>query len=275
MLLGFVSPQILKAIINFVGGSTQGENGSRDPLWRGIFFAVLLFLTAIVQTLLMGQYFKRVFVVGVRVRTALVGAIYKKALRLSNAARKESTVGEIVNLMAVDAQRFLELTSYINALWSAPLQIILALYFLYDMLGPAVFAGLGVMIILMPISGFIANKNKTLQIRQMKNKDERIKLMNEILSGIKVLKLYAWEPSFEEQVQKIRAREISVLKKATYLNAVSLFVWSCAPFMVWTTSFQFYYHMYPYHYILSTSNTMIPSFYDLGRVVVIYLLHFH
>lgn len=92
--------------------------------------------------------------------------------------------------------------------------------------------GLAVMIILIPVNGVIANKVKTLQIRQMKNKDERVKLMNEILSGIKVLKLYAWEPSFEDQVQKIREKEIKVLKDAAYLNAGTSFIWSCAPFMV-------------------------------------------
>lgn len=58
-----------------------------------------------------------------------------QALRISSSARKESTVGEIVNLMSVDAQRFMDLTSYINMLWSAPLQIALALYFLWDLLG--------------------------------------------------------------------------------------------------------------------------------------------
>lgn len=88
------------------------------------------------------------------------------------------------------------------------------------------------MIFLIPINAFIANKVKILQIRQMKSKDERVKLMNEILSGIKVLKLYAWEPSFEDQVLKIREREIKVLKEAAYLNAGTSFIWSCAPFLV-------------------------------------------
>lgn len=68
--------------------------------------------------------------------------LHKKALTLSNTARKESTVGEIVNLMAVDAQRFMDLTAYINMIWSAPLQIGLALYFLWDLLGPSVLAGM-------------------------------------------------------------------------------------------------------------------------------------
>lgn len=208
-----------------------------EEQWKGYLYSVLLFATAIIQTLVLSQYFTRMFLVGMRIRTALISAIYRKALRMSNSARKESTVGEIVNLMSVDAQKFIDLTAYLNMIWSAPLQIILALYFLWDVLGPSVLAGLAVMIILIPVNGYIANRVKVLQIRQMKNKDERVKLMNEILSGIKVLKLYAWEPSFEEQVLKIRAKEIGVLKQAAYLNAGTSFIWSCAPFLVSIFSF--------------------------------------
>lgn len=94
------------------------------------------------------------------------------------------------------------------------------------------------MIILIPVNGFIANKIKDLQIRQMKNKDERVKLMNEVLNGIKVLKLYAWEPSFENQVLRIRDKEIKVLKEAAYLNAGTSFIWSCAPFLVSTSKYK-------------------------------------
>lgn len=205
---------------------------NKEEQWKGFLYAGLLFLTASIQTLVLAQYFQRMFIVGMRIRTALISTIYRKALRMSNTAKKESTVGEIVNLMSVDAQKFIELTAYLNMIWSAPLQIILALYFLWDILGPSVLAGLAVMIIMIPINGYIANKVKVLQIKQMKNKDERVKLMNEVLSGIKVLKLYAWEPSFESQVLKIRGKEMKVLKKAAYLNAGTSFIWSCAPFLV-------------------------------------------
>lgn len=92
--------------------------------------------------------------------------------------------------------------------------------------------GLAVMIVLIPINAVLANKLKNLQVRQMKNKDDRIKLMNEILGGIKVLKLYAWEPSFENQVQAIRNKEMAILKKTAILNAASSLIWSCAPFLV-------------------------------------------
>ncbi|XP_050087820.1 multidrug resistance-associated protein 1 isoform X5 [Anopheles aquasalis] len=231
-LLTFASPQILKLLINFVSGD--------DPMWKGLLYAITMFIVAGTQTLLLGQYFNRMFFVGLRIRTALISAIYRKALIISNSARKTSTVGEIVNLMAVDAQRFMDLTTYINMIWSAPLQIALALFFLWQILGPSVLAGLAVMIILIPVNGVIANMIKTLQIKQMKNKDERVKLMNEVLSGIKVLKLYAWEPSFEQQVLKIRDKEVKVLKSAAYLNAGTSFIWSCAPFLVSLVTFATY-----------------------------------
>lgn len=230
-ILTFISPQILRLLINFIQSKTD-KNLEPEPQWKGILYAILLFIVASTQTLILGQYFHRMFIVGLRIRTALINAIYRKALVISNSARKESTVGEIVNLMAVDAQRFMDLTTYLNMIWSAPIQIIAALYFLWDILGPSVLAGLAVMIVLIPVNGVIANKIKILQIRQMKNKDDRVKLMNEVLSGIKVLKLYAWEPSFEEQVLKIRQKEIDVLKSTAYLNAGTAFLWSCAPFLV-------------------------------------------
>lgn len=71
-----------------------------------------------------------------------------------------------------------------------------------------------------------------LQVTQMKEKDNRIKLMNEVLNGIKVIKLYAWELAFKEKVLDIRENELKVLKRAAYLAAVSTFTWVCAPFLV-------------------------------------------
>ncbi|CAH0714288.1 unnamed protein product, partial [Brenthis ino] len=227
--LMFLSPQLLKLLIGFVE--------SKEPLWKGYVYAVGLLACATAQTMLLSHYFMNMSLVGLRIRTALTSAIYRKSLRISNAARKESTVGEIVNLMSVDAQRFVELTAYLNMIWSAPLQITLALYFLWGILGPSVLAGLAVMIVLIPVNGLIANRVKTLQIRQMKYKDERVKLMNEVLNGIKVLKMYAWEPSFEAQILKIRNEEMKVLKQTAYLNSATSFIWSCAPFLVSLMSF--------------------------------------
>ncbi|XP_014896740.1 multidrug resistance-associated protein 1 [Poecilia latipinna] len=163
-----------------------------------------------------------------------------QALVISNAARRTSTVGEIVNLMSVDAQRFMDLVTYINMVWSAPLQVVLALYFLWQNLGPSVLAGVAVMVLMVPINAVIAMKTKTYQVAQMKSKDSRIKLMNEMLNGIKVLKLYAWELAFKEKVSEIRESELHVLKKTAYLGAMSTFTWVCAPFLVALSTFAVY-----------------------------------
>ena len=146
-------------------------------------------------------------------------------------------------------------------LWSAPLQITIAIYFLWQTLGPSVLAGLLVMILLIPVNGAIAAKQRQWQMKQMKHKDSRVKTMNEILQGIKVssaisrkifcyiifssyskqiIKLYGWEPSFEEQVTKIRNKEIRILKNLCYLSAGTSFIWTCAPFLVSLVTFTTY-----------------------------------
>lgn len=137
-LLLFVPPLILREIIKYVDKS---NSGSSQPLWKGIVFAFLLFLVACIQTIVMGQFFHRMFEIGLRIRTALINAIYRKALALSSMARKSTTVGEIVNLMAVDVQRFVEIMPEINYVWSAPLQMALSIFFLWQILGPSVLAG--------------------------------------------------------------------------------------------------------------------------------------
>lgn len=229
-LLAFASPQLLKLMVSFT------QDKSRYT-WEGYVYAVLLLLVAILQSLFLQQYFQRCFVLGMKVRTAIIAAVYKKALVVSNDTRKESTVGETVNLMSADAQRFNDVTNFIHLLWSCPLQIILAIVFLWLELGPAVLAGLAVMVLMVPINGFLATKARKLQIENMKFKDKRLKIMNEILNGIKILKLYAWEPSFQAQVESIRGQELNVMKKFAYLTSVSTFIFSCAPALVSLATF--------------------------------------
>ncbi|KAJ7416043.1 ATP binding cassette subfamily C member 1 [Willisornis vidua] len=175
-----------RLLLNFV-------NNKAAPNWQGYFYTVLLFVCACLQTLILHQYFHICFVTGMRLKTAIVGVIYRKALVITNSARKTSTVGEIVNLMSVDAQRFMDLATYINMIWSAPLQVILALYLLW-------------------------------QVAQMKSKDNRIKLMNEILNGIKVLKLYAWELAFREKVALSTFAVYVTIDKNNILDAQKAFV---------------------------------------------------
>lgn len=232
--LTYASPILLRLIISFV---EKKYTENKEPIWKGISYVTLLFACAAIQTLLTSQYIKSMTIIGMKIRTALINTIYRKYLVVSNAARKESTVGEIVNLMAVDAERFLFMTQYLNVLWSAPLQIIVCLYFLWGVIGPSVLAGLAVMLLMIPINGWMANFTKKLQVKQMAHKDKRVKMMNEILNGIKVLKLYAWEPSFEEIINETREKELKTLKGRAYVLAGTFFAWTLVPFFVSLASF--------------------------------------
>ncbi|KAG1691087.1 Multidrug resistance-associated protein 1 [Nymphon striatum] len=214
-----------------------GYIGADEPVWRGVLYAIVLFVSAEGLSVLECQYFYLMYSVAAEFRSSLIAAIYKKALIISNNARKESTTGEIVNLMSVDTQHFLDLMPFLYVIWSAPLQIILAIYFLWTIIGPSVLTGVAIMVLAIPLNGVVANITHTLQISNMKLKDERTKLMNEILNGIRVLKLYAWEIPFIREVLKVRSSELSELKKMAYLNASTLLMWTSAPFLVAIGSF--------------------------------------
>ncbi|XP_014741414.1 PREDICTED: canalicular multispecific organic anion transporter 1 isoform X1 [Sturnus vulgaris] len=231
--LVFVSPQLLKLLIAFVSDEDAFA-------WQGYLYAILLFLAAVLQSLCLQQHFSLCFQLGINVRASLIAAIYKKSLTMSGATRKESTVGETVNLMSADAQRFMDAANFIHQLWSSPLQIILSIVFLWAELGPSVLAGIATMVLLLPINAILVAKAKTIQEKNMKHKDERMKIMTEILNGIKILKLFAWEPSFEKRIIDIRAHELKNLVNFGYLQSVSVFVFTCAPFLVSLASFAVY-----------------------------------
>jgi len=155
-----------------------------------------------------------------------------KGLKLSSLGKKEFTTGEIVNLMAVDTQRIMDYVNMVNVFWSGPLQIGVALYLLWAQLGISVLAGIGVMILTLPFNAYISSRLRTRQVLVMKEKDKRIRMMNEILNGMKVLKLYAWENSFKDYVMKFRASEIIGLRAQAWLSGGLMFVFSSAPFLV-------------------------------------------
>ncbi|CAL1297889.1 unnamed protein product [Larinioides sclopetarius] len=231
-VITFVNPLILDELIAFVG--------SNDPYWKGFVYACGMFLAALIESFLSGQYEYRIYVIAMRIRSCIISVVYKKALVLSNSARKNFTVGEVVNLMSVDTQRVMDYVQMVNLLWSAPLQIVIAIYLLWKQLGVATLGGLAVMILMIPLNGVISVFIRNFQVKLMKDKDKRTKLMNEIMNGIKVLKLYAWENSFIKEVMNIRCMEVASLKAQAYLNGAVTFVFSSAPFLVSLASFATY-----------------------------------
>uniref|UniRef100_A0A8C9TPS6 ABC-type glutathione-S-conjugate transporter n=1 Tax=Scleropages formosus TaxID=113540 RepID=A0A8C9TPS6_SCLFO len=220
----FSIPQVLSLLLGFM----RDED---TPLWKGYFYASLMFLLSCLQSLFNHQYMYTCFTVGMRVKTAVMGLVYRKSLIISSAARKTCTVGEIVNLVSADTQKLMDFVVYFNAVWLAPIEITLCLFFLWQHLGPSALAGIATVILIFPLNGFIAKKRSKLQV-QMKFMDGRIKLMNEILNGIKILKFYAWEKAFLEQVLGYRQKELKALKKSQILYSISVASFNSSSFLI-------------------------------------------
>lgn len=234
--LAFVQPQLLKHLIKFVGS----YDGSREPepVIRGAAIALAMFAVSVGQTMALHQYFQRAFETGMRIKTALTASIYSKSLKLSNEGRASKSTGDIVNYMAVDTQRLQDLTQYGQQLWSAPYQIILCMISLYNLVGLSMLAGVGAMILMIPINGLIARLMKKLQKEQMKNKDSRTRLIAEIINNMKSIKLYAWGSAFMQKLNYVRNdQELKTLRKIGAAQSVANFTWSTTPFLVSCSTF--------------------------------------
>ncbi|XP_042722306.1 multidrug resistance-associated protein 1-like isoform X2 [Lagopus leucura] len=258
-ILAFMSPQIMKSMIT-VSENHMSSHGS------GYGYAVALFFVVLSQTLLHQLYQRNNMLTAVKVKTAVVGLIYKKALTLASSSRQRYTTGEMVNLMSADAQQLMELIVNINLLWSAPFQIIMAVIFLWKELGPSVLAGVAVLLLVIPLNALIAAKVKTLQKSQMKYSDQRVKLLSEMLHGIKILKLYAWEPSYQRKVMDIREHEVDVLKSSGYLKTYSMLTLTCIPFMVTLSTFVVYFYLDKEHVLTAAKVFTSISLFNILRL---------
>ncbi|KAL2164206.1 hypothetical protein VTH06DRAFT_3422 [Thermothelomyces fergusii] len=227
----FTQPQLLRFLIAFIASYSSG--GEPQPVIKGASIALAMFAVAAFQTTMIHQYFQLAFVTGMRIKSGLTSAIYKKALRLSNEGRSSKTTGDIVNYMAVDAQRLQDLTQFAQQMWSAPFQIIICMVSLYHLVGWSMLAGIGVMIVMIPVNGMIARFMKNLQKAQMKNKDARSRLVAEIINNMKSIKLYAWGTAFMNKLNYIRNdQELKNLRRIGAGQAVANFTWSSTPFLV-------------------------------------------
>lgn len=234
--LAFIQPQLLRLLISFV--DSYRRDNHHQPAIRGAAIAIAMFTVSVSQTVCLHQYFQRAFETGMRVKAALTVMIYSKSMKLSNEARASKSTGDIVNYMAIDSQRLQDLTQYGQMLWSAPFQIILCMLSLYQLVGISMLAGVGAMVLMIPINGVIARLMKRLQKEQMKNKDSRIRLTTEILNNMKSIKLYAWSQAFMNKLNFIRNdQELKTLRKIGAAQAFANFTWSTTPFLVSCSTF--------------------------------------
>ncbi|XP_060602679.1 multidrug resistance-associated protein 1-like isoform X1 [Ruditapes philippinarum] len=231
-----LQPFILNFIIQMIE-NRDTTNSKHYPKWIGYACSVALFAASMMKTFFWNfARFSQKFI-GQSMKAELIGAVYRKTFSLSNSAKKSSTVGEIVNLMAVDCQRIQDSITLSHHVISIPFVTSIAMLQLWYLIGFATFSGIGVIIVMIILNGILGRRQQWLQGLVLGYKSNRIKILNEIINGIKVLKMYTWERPFQKKVSALRNKEVYVLRKVAVVIAVALFLSFFSPFMV---SYAFY-----------------------------------
>ncbi|KAJ3584308.1 hypothetical protein NHX12_014804 [Muraenolepis orangiensis] len=173
---------------------------------------------------------------GMRIRVALSHMIYKKALRLSSSATAQTTTGQIVNLLSTDVNKFDELSIFLHYLWVGPLNVVVVVALLWSVIGPSCLAGCVVLLFLMPLQSLSGKLFSKFSREMAVLTDSRILTMNEVVSGIRIIKMYAWEKPFAALVSAVRQEEVSKVMNGSYLRAFNMaFSFSASKLIVFIT----------------------------------------
>uniref|UniRef100_A0A3P8RDC2 Cystic fibrosis transmembrane conductance regulator n=1 Tax=Astatotilapia calliptera TaxID=8154 RepID=A0A3P8RDC2_ASTCA len=236
-IIKVVQPILLGKIIEYF--ESYDPNNTR-AFHETLGYAAGLSLCTIGLALMHHLYFYYVQRIGMKIRVAMCHMIYKKALHLSSSAMGKTTTGQIVNLLSNDVNKFDEVTIFLHFLWVGPLQAAAVVGLLWNEIGPSCLGGIGVLLILMPVQSMFGRLFSKFRSKTATLTDSRIRTMNEVVSGMRIIKMYAWEKPFAALVSEVRRKEISKIMKSSYLRGLNMASFFCASKLILFVTFAIY-----------------------------------
>ncbi|XP_060871850.1 LOW QUALITY PROTEIN: ATP-binding cassette sub-family C member 10-like [Metopolophium dirhodum] len=227
------APIFLRKLITFV-------SHHEEPISHGYIYMAGLVLMSLISIVFVSHYEYQKHMLGIKIRGALVTMIYKKTLELNTVTLNNFSIGEIVNFISTDTTNLVNACNSFHSMWSVPFQLVVVLYLLYQQLGIAFLSGVFVTILLIPINKVITSNIGKLSGKLMKEKDKRVKLMSEIIKGIRVIKFHVWEKYFIDKVMDYRKLEVLNLKKRKYLDALCVYFFATTPITISMLTFSTY-----------------------------------
>lgn len=229
-LATYVGPYLIDTFVQYLNGRRLFEN-------EGYVLVFVFFGAKLVECVTQRHWFFKVQQAGFRARAALVAKIYNKGLTLSCKSKQGNTSGEIINFMAVDAERIGDFGWYMHDTWLVILQVGLALLILYRNLGLSSLATFVATVLVMLVNYPLGKLQENYQDHLMKAKDKRMKATSEVLRNMRILKLQAWEMKFLSKIMDLRQSEAGWLKKYVYTAAMTSFLFWVAPTFVSVVTF--------------------------------------
>ncbi|KAK2748935.1 hypothetical protein FQN57_007218 [Myotisia sp. PD_48] len=150
----------------------------------------------------------------------------------------QANIGKIINLMAIDSFKVSEICAYLHFLWaSVPIQVVVAVYFLYQVLGVSAFAGILMMVLIAPANVYIASRFRKVQHSILSSTDARVHSTNEVLQNIRIIKYFAWEQRFEGIINEKRRIELKYLRKRFWLWSMAATLFYGTPLLTTLSTF--------------------------------------
>ncbi|KAF9906272.1 ABC transporter C member 13, partial [Linnemannia zychae] len=229
----YIRPILFSQLVAFVASYVENPGKPFEPQtpWKGYGYTIAVVAASILSSLFDGQFQYINYNAGLKARSVFVTLVYRKSLRLSTTNKQEG-MGSIVNHMSTDVDKVVAFFDIIHLLWSAVVELIITIVLLYNEVRYAIFASIGVVIVMFFISGlispFLGKNNKA----SMKASDRRMKLINELVGAIKSIKLYGWEEYFVKKITEARDEQLKFFRRfyawvtvfATIMNMVTPFV---------------------------------------------------
>ncbi|GFQ66175.1 hypothetical protein TNCT_86262 [Trichonephila clavata] len=186
------------------------------------------------------KYFFGAQRIGMRLRIACCTLLYRKSLKLSQSALSRTTVGQMVNLLSNDVNRFDQSVVYLPYLIAGPIQTAIIIGVLWMHIGYASLAGVSVLLLYIPFQAMMGKLFSKLRLKTAALTDERIRLMNEIIGGMRVIKMYGWEFPFANLVDSIRKKEVSKIRRTSILRGINLAVFFISSKLILLVAFVVY-----------------------------------
>ncbi|KAI2473918.1 ATP binding cassette (ABC) protein subfamily C member, provisional [Diabrotica virgifera virgifera] len=184
--------------------------------------ATLLVISSLLQVLCIHHNMLLVLTIGMKIRIAVCALIYRKALKLTKNALGDTTIGQMVNLLSNDVGKFDLCCQFIHLLWLAPCEIMVTMILLYKFVGITGLVGCVFLLTFLPFQPIMANLVSKYRFRTAICTDERIRCINDIFTGIQVIKMYTWEEPFTKIVEDIRNKELDQIGKFSLVRSIML-----------------------------------------------------
>ncbi|XP_054158176.1 ATP-binding cassette sub-family C member 4-like [Oppia nitens] len=159
--------------------------------------------------------------VAIKIRVCWLTLMYKKALRLKHSAFSKTTIGQILNLMSNDVSRLDDHCQLVSYLVSGPINTAISVYICWQYIGWVSLIGLAILMSFIPFNSLMGRLFLKIRRKVASLSDTRIRFMNEIIKGMKVIKMYAWERHFDKLISDARKKEMKQIQKSILLKALN------------------------------------------------------